>query len=331
MNNLQHLIQNNPQIDNKESVLELLSWLETMIPTNCRENLYRNIATATIILDETEDLEEETSIDGSIVTGGYNIQENKLRFVTKAIEKIWEEAQTKPNPEEAFGNEIARLTLHELVHLASSYYDKETGKSYCGFNVYPADDESQMNMGLTEGMTEYITSVGVPDADDTKSSYYIETLFVVQLTFLVGGLTMLSSFFANKGISPLEEKLNQIISDPNMSFQLFRNIENNYEVDELDEVQSFMGDVQKTLIEYLIVKVTKEKEKEDFDSRATLKMLTDYETMLVTDDVLRQMGKIPNNYLGIKESVQKFKEFKKSFEAEYDWNTGKPISKGPSM
>ncbi len=75
------------------------------------------------------------NIINDILYGGmYDIKDNKLTYYHKS----------------AIG--------HELIHLASSYYDEERDLSICGFSTYNYKTKLSFGYGLNEGYTELLAS-----------------------------------------------------------------------------------------------------------------------------------------------------------------------------
>lgn len=67
----------------------------------------------------------------------------------------------------------------------------------------------------------------VPETIEISSGYYIEACLINQLIQIVGNEVFLKSYFSNLGTQPIQEKMNEVINNPIMSFNLFRNIELN--------------------------------------------------------------------------------------------------------
>ena len=76
---------------------------------------------------------------------------------------------------------------------------------------------------------------GVPGTIELSSGYYIEASLINQLILLVGNETFARSYFLNLGTTPIQNKLNEIINNPVMSYNLFRSIELNYSIKNLNE------------------------------------------------------------------------------------------------
>lgn len=234
---LNNLVNENSEIEEKEYIINFLNWLESIIPENCRENFYRNITTLKTTLNIDIDISKcNVNTNGYSTSAGYNTSNNRLSMNEKSLSELWKISQSNQNPQDFYWRHYSQTLLHELAHMASSRYNSETEISLCEFDKFPAENENDKNRGLTEGFTEIISMAGVPGTIEISSGYYIEALLINQLIQLIGKEVFLKSYFSNLGTKNIQEKLNEIINNPKMSSNLFRSIELNYNIRDINEV-----------------------------------------------------------------------------------------------
>ncbi len=310
---LTEIIRENKELNNKEYLINFLEWLENIIPIDNRENFYNNLKTlkSNLNLDiDFSKMSEETS-NFYQRGGNYNTRENSIIMDENSMVRIWNIAKLTNNPQEFFWKTYSQSLLHELAHMASSNYNQETKVSLCGFDTFPAKDESEKNRGLTEGFTEIIAMAGVPDNFEISSGYYIEASLINQLIQIIGLDVFLKSYFSNLGTKLLEQELCKLIDNQVLAFQLFRCIEVNYQIKDIHGKQSILGNIQLLLLDYLEKKCEKLLENADYKSINSI--LPIYEQMLITPEKLQIMKKNASDYKGIEESLEKFKRIQEQF------------------
>lgn len=311
---LTNLVNANPEIENKEYIINFLNWLESIIPEECRDNFYRNIKTLKTTLNVNIDLSQtEPDSIGYSTSAGYNTSSNNLTMSEHALHELWRIAQSNTSPQDFYWLHYSQTLLHELAHMSSSKYDSETKISLCGFDRFPPKNEDDKNRGLTEGFTEIISMAGVPGTIEISSGYYVEACLINQLIQIIGNEVFLKSYFSNLGTMPMQEKLNEIINNPKSSYDLFRSIELNYSIRDINEEQNVLGNIQSTLLNYLDKKLELLLSNNKVDEINN--MLTNYELMLISPEKLKIMQKDPQLFAGIDESIQKFNEIKNKYEA----------------
>lgn len=304
---VENILRNNNDIENKDYIINFLNWLENIIPEDCRTNFYRNLATLKVKLNFDSDFSNiETSNETIVTCGGYNVKTNTLNINPSFLKKTWEIAQTTNNPIEFYWREVGETILHELSHMASSRYDIDNKISFCGFDIYPANNQSDQNRGLTEGMTEIIAMAGVPNTIEIASAYYFEASFVNQLIAIVGLNVISVSYFGNKGTKEIEKELNRYSNGVLNSNLLFRRIEDNFCLKDFEGRQGVLAGIQSTLIEYYKNKMIFYIQNNMISKEEIEQSLAFYESMLITPEKLQAMNKNPNNYIGIYDSIEKF-------------------------
>jgi hypothetical protein len=195
--------------------------------------------------------------------------------------------------------------------MASSNYDKDSKISLCGFDTYPAKKVDDQNRGLTEGFTEIISMAGVPGTIEIASGYYIEASIINQMILIIGNEVFIKAYFSNLGISDIKSKFQELIPDCDKSFQLFRNIELNYQIRKINEEQNVLSNIQSTLLDYLEMKI--KNLYDDVDSEIIKNIFSMYEQFLITPEKLIVMKKNPDLYLDLSSSLEKFNQLKKLY------------------
>ena len=307
------IINSNNDLSNKEYLANFLQWLENAIPIDCRENFYNNLKTLKADLNLDMDFFElnTESKPGYQEMAGYNTKENNLKMNKNSLLEIWKIANSTQNPKDFFWRSYSQSLLHELAHMASSQYNLETGVSLCGFDKFPPEKESDKNRGLTEGFTEVISMAGVPGTIEIASGYYVEACLINQLIQIIGIDAFSKSYFSNLGTELLEKELGKIINNSNLSFQLFRSIEINFQIRNLKGKQGILGSIQIALLDYLKAKCEMLSEMGNWEEIANI--LTIYEQMMITPEKLKIMNKNSDDYEGIEESISKFKNIQEQF------------------
>ena len=309
------IIQNNDKIIEKDYLLNYFNWIEKIIPQDCRDNFYRNLSSLQIDLNfdyiYSED-RENLSNEDYINSGTYSVKNNTILMSKKSIFELMNISKKNPNPEDFFWREYSLEVLHEMLHMSSSKYDSDTGIALCGFDTYPSDDIRKSNRGLTEGMTDCLAMIGVPDTVDIASEYYFEVCFITQLSNIIDGQVLLKSYFGNLGIKEIENELFKFDDSKFKSFKLFRDIENNFLLRKIkNESTNLVGNIQNSLIDCLEKKITLLES--NGLSNEIDKILMAYEMGLVTPERLKLMNKNPDDYVGVTDSIERFNEIKNRY------------------
>lgn len=266
---LVQIVNNNDKLERKDYLLNFLNWLENCIPQELRENFYNNLSTLKtelhldLILPEDE---AKLSYDTGGTVGSYSVRENRIRMNEALLLSTWKTAKTTDNPADFYWKEYSEALLHELAHMASSSYNKETGVRLSGFDKFPPILLRDKNRGLTEGFTELIAMAGVPGTIELASGYYIEARLINQMIQIIGLDAFQKSYFGNLGTLELEKEFCNLINDTAKAFELFRNIEINYQLGEPKEKQNILGKIQMSLLDYLKKKLEILYAQNDIDS-----------------------------------------------------------------
>lgn len=249
---------------------------------------------------------------------GYDTCNNSLIMNEEHLQKLWSISQLRDNPNDFYWKHYSQTLLHELSHMASSRYNSETKTSLSGFDRFPSVKEDDKNRGLTEGFTELISMLGVPGTVETFSGYYIEACLINQLMLLIGNEVFLKSYFSNLGVVPMQDKLNEIINNPTMSYDLFRKIELNYNISDLNEEQNVLSNIQLILLEYLNKKMELLLIDNKFDEISHT--LDAYELIIIDSEKLKSINKNPQKFTDIDECMKKFNFIKDKFKIYLNQN-----------
>ena len=99
-NTIGSIVYKNDGIDRKDYVINIAAWLEKIIPSDCRVNLYRNIQTLRTNLNYNSNItRSDTYANGSEAYAGYNTRSNMLIMGEKSLQELWQAAQSYPNPQ----------------------------------------------------------------------------------------------------------------------------------------------------------------------------------------------------------------------------------------
>ena len=319
---LRSLVIKNDKIESKKYLYDFLVWLENIIPLGCRDNFYRNVSTLSTELNLDFDGTGEISSNYG-APAKYDALSNKIMMEKSELSKIRAIANQTTNPDEYYWKEYSQVLLHELSHMASSKYNPDSGVVLCGFDTYPTKELESQNRGLTEGFTEIIACAGIPSrTSEISSGYYVEASIINQLIQVIGNETFLKSYFSNKGVTDIKQQLHELIPDTNKSFQLFRNIELNYQIRHINEEQNVLSSIQSTILDYLEIKLQKLYELGESENISNI--LSIYEQLLITPEKLETMNKKPENFKGLLYSLEKFSGLKETyFGKPYDSNGNK--------
>lgn len=322
---LNNIISSNPNIESKEYIANFLNWLEGNIPESEKEKFYKKVSTLKTKLNYNAELKKDIEIrEGFYQSAGYNTNNNTITIDEKSVLEMKKISLKTSDPGTFFWTHYSQQLLHELAHMASSNYDKETGVSLCGFDRYPAEKEEDKNRGLTEGFTELVSMSGVPGTYELSSGYYIEASLINQMIQIIGIDIFKECYFCNLGITPLKEKFNEIIKSPLMTTNLFRLIELNFNLGHINEKQNILVNIEQILLKYYDRKLELLKKENRLDEIA--KSLIIYENMLITPEKLKIMNKKPDNYVGINECIEQFNEIKNKYSSLINQNINKSIA-----
>jgi len=134
-------------------IMPIIEQLEADIPENSKGNFYRNLATLKIDIPDYMEFEPEESDRAS--AGSYDGIKNEIKLNGRVLRSEYERYHGRKDAVEAY---IFQVLEHEMRHMASSYYDKESGMLRMGF--FELDTVNGMSRGraFTEGYTALTTA-----------------------------------------------------------------------------------------------------------------------------------------------------------------------------
>lgn len=300
------LMKSNSSLDSHfEYYYNLLDFIEKIIPEKCKSNFYNNLKTLQIELNLDVELKNDNENSFCITSGEYNTKDNKISMNPENIKNLKTISKDTNDPNTFFWKNFTKDLLHELFHMASSNYDKETGISLCGFDKYPSNNIYDSNRGLTEGMTEVLSCLGIPGTIEIACGYYIEEKFINQLSLIIGAQSLIDSYFGNLGNKLLREKLFEIDNDAIKASSLFVLIDINYYLFKKNEEQIILGTIQLRLVDYYSKKILSDIENgaPELEIRKSMDV---YKEMLVTKEDLNTMQKNPANYPNLDASIEAY-------------------------
>lgn len=161
-------------------VLPYITKLKNYTSEDNLQALYRNIKTVAI--------ENQSFFTSLCYDGIYNSRTNQIKYRTK----------------NAFG--------HELLHMASTYYDKETNIGYVGFKQ--SNNKSYIGQGLNEGYTELLTSRIYNNNKIT--TYYKEAKIARLLEFFFDDPKEMEKYYFNHDLPGFIHHMEQYTSRDNI-------------------------------------------------------------------------------------------------------------------
>ena len=167
----------------KEIYNLIIPYVEKLRAYTTEENLqalYRNI--------KDVDIKKQSPISITPYSGLYNSKQNKITYLNKT----------------ALG--------HELLHMASTYYDKETNINYVGFKQ--AKDRIYIGQGLNEGYTELLNSRIYNN--NKIISYHKEVKIAKLLEFFFDDPKEMESLYFNHNLPGLIHHLEKYTSRDNI-------------------------------------------------------------------------------------------------------------------
>lgn len=194
--------------------------------------------------------------------------------------------------------------------MASSRYNPLESISICGYSMQPFSNISELNQGLTEGMTEFLTNNALPSNNILTSSYLFEFAIICQLALLIDKNILLDSYFANKGTKEIQKELLKYIADEEKASQLFIWIEDSYYLRNSNIKQPYLAMIQDCLLDYLSIKLDKSSKEE------TAYLLNLYSKFLIVEDTITLCRRLPENYVGLKENLNHFMTIKEKYLLE---------------
>ena len=171
--------KNNPVYDQAFETFGMK--IESIVPREDLNNYFRNFAT---LKESPTDIKNfiKHLFRGEIVGGTYDAVENAVALKTTAISKY------------------VGSVNHELLHAATTYFDKEKGIIYCGFEQMFVNKEDKhkneaYGLGINEGYTQYLNNKLFGAKLAGKMAYAEQQTIAKALEFVIGEEKMRSMYF----------------------------------------------------------------------------------------------------------------------------------------
>ena len=168
--------------------------IESEIPREDLDHYYRNFATLKEAQTPTKYFFKRL-LEGNIVGATYQADKNAVDFETLPLFKYM------------------GTINHELLHAATTYYDRENNIVYCGFEqVFVNKDDKKKNeaygIGINEGYTQYLNNKLFPNGVAGKLIYPEQQTIAKALEYVVGEEKMRSLYFRAdfKGLADILEQ-----------------------------------------------------------------------------------------------------------------------------
>ncbi len=304
---IESIVKNNKTLNsNYDYFLPFLTFIEGLIPENYKESFYKNLENINVDLN----LEGKELENGKDSLGYYDSELNKIIINSKKIKDC-----LKLNnclSDDTFWKVFNKTLIHELFHVASTHCNKDENIVVSGFDKRPSKKLNDSNIGLNEGFTEVLSYAAVPDAPDFIYGYIFETLFASQLSFILGPEVMIESYFGNRGIDLLTEKLCEIKNDKSKAISLFTLIDLNYFITD-DGEQTLLGTIQSKLVEYFKLKILNDIKNGVTEEEINLS-INSFKNVLITNNLIISRGKNPSDYPNLHESIEAFSNLEKEIK-----------------
>ena len=301
---IDNIIASNSDISNNNDIVTLIKDLENIIPEKYRNNLYENLKTFKIVSVPQEKLGKDN------VYANYDAKTNVIMI-------NYDNSGIKNND-----IKLKEVIFHELLHMASSHYDKEKDFVYTGFHTIDLknDDYYDIGRGLTEGLTEYLTYSYITSIDHRiprSNSYIVEQKIIEQLICILGEDVVLDIFYNNKGIGELKNKLSLIEEDRSKIASIFINVELDHifreegaRSDALASAQSELIDIFDKKFKSILVDAYVDEE----INKELRALVVKYNLAIIDKEILTIHELNPNNYDKLDESAKKFYSKKSSYD-----------------
>ena len=306
---LNNIINENDKIEEKDLVIKILEWLESIIPDSAKEKFYKNLSSVKLSMSINK-LYDDVDLKDNYPRGRYYTKENKIEIPDKTLSFLLTKSKYKNDNNELFWNDLSHILLHEFIHMASTKYDSSKEVVESGFDLIPTT-RINMNRGLTEAYTEFLASIGSPQHSEGTNGYFIEVCLLGQLIQITGNDIFLNSYFNNEGTKPIENKLNKLIDNSYLSFALFRNFEMNFVLGDKEEKGGLVYEIQMTILDYLDKKLELLVGEGKFEM--VKKILLKHESLIIDSKKLKEFYESDKDYSLVDRSVERFEKLKEKY------------------
>jgi len=215
---IEDLIKANPELPNDKDFINLVNHIEKIIPDGCKENLYRNLSTLKILYNQPD-------VPG---VASYNGKYNTISFATNQEETLKRTLRLETIDAQTAAYHLSSTLFHEILHMASSFYDEKTGIYYSGLStINLGEDAIHSSRAINEGVTAMIEHHFYPEC--LRNTGYLEEICIAgHLNSIVGLDNILKTYFSAKGIEPIKNELYGLGVDRELIDILFPRVEINY-------------------------------------------------------------------------------------------------------
>lgn len=291
----------------------IVEGIDEWIPDNAKANFHRNIKSLKTGFFTEE--EKSTSV------AYYDIETNEIKMSQKFFNKLINCHQDGTIDNIAL--ECSHIIIHEMLHMASSKYNKETGEVKTGFHKFTKGEERNVsNMGMTEGYSEDLADrivkrlFGKSAKYNQITKYKPEQLITKQLQFFCNK-EMRDGYFDTGGIEPVKQKMEEYFSGGRETVDLlFETIEYNFLLRKEEEKEEFQSSLPETIQSALLIglenKVTQDIENGKFKNVEELEEYLDgYQKFLITPENLRLSEKDIQKFPGLENIQRLYQDVKK--------------------
>lgn len=178
-----------------------------------------NLQATKIVIESDSDVDLENKIVDFVNKMKEIAQEKDLKFLinnlttitvnsTKLniyrLKKIYGFYDIETNVINVLNDNYTKTINHELLHMSSSYYDKENGITYSGF--VQSHGKRNIGLGITEGYTEYLVKKHFDAEGSVSNAYAYESKIASIIEKTIGEDKMLS-LYLNANLYGLLEEL----------------------------------------------------------------------------------------------------------------------------
>ena len=293
----------------KNEITGMLLNIESIIPEECRQNLYNNLSTLKFNLSKNE--------IGDSALAGYDPKEN-IVYINPDYFNILKDISGIDENDERI-RAFLETIYHELLHMASTTRE-EKSNYYCSGYVDKTENEKgeleyeREYESLTEAFTEFLTNLTFKKR--AYSSYGEFVNILGNISNLVGLDEMKRAYFNNRnGMKIINKKLDAL--DKNSNHQiLFDMIDSSYYSyigsEYATNEPSLLFGIESKLLDMSNNKLEKERAEKSYSKDDIIKYWNRVREYINFPEVLEERGKDLSKYDGIEKIREVYLKFKNS-------------------